>query len=302
MPTPTPPADAFLAHCPACGGADLPPADLLVPEGPIRACAACGHLVSSCSRASYEAGNADWDTEDGTWPGARALRRLRSRRQRDFDTAAALLGRPLADLRLLDVGASNGATVAIATALGLQAQGVEPSPRAAGNGRARGFVIHQGYLADLRLAAASFDVLTLYEVIEHVDAPASLLAECRRVLCPGGVLIVGTGNTDSWTRHVLGAHWDFFDMRLHGGHVSFFSPRSLAALAARTGFRVARVRTGGVKFGEKGAVPPWRYRLGKLVGELLAWPAGRLGKGHQMEAFLVAVDSPTQADAAAPVR
>lgn len=97
--------------------------------------------------------------------------------------------------------------------------------------------------------------MTLFEVIEHVDDPIGLLWACYRVLRPGGVLVIGTGNTDSWTRSMLQQRWDFFDLRQHGGHISFFCPRSMEALATRTGFQIRKVNTSSVKVCEKGELP-----------------------------------------------
>lgn len=44
-----------------------------------------------------------------------------------------------------------------------------------------------------------FDAITRFEVIEHLQHPAELLNECRRILRPGGILLVGTGNAASWS-------------------------------------------------------------------------------------------------------
>ena len=46
----------------------------------------------------------------------------------------------------------------------------------------------------------SFDAITLHQVIEHISDPIALLNECARILQPNGILLVGMGNTDSWTR------------------------------------------------------------------------------------------------------
>ncbi|CAA9892437.1 conserved hypothetical protein [Candidatus Methylobacter favarea] len=136
------------------------------------------------------------------------------------------------------------------------------------------------------IADNSFDTITLHEVIEHISDPIPLLKECARILRPNGVLLIGTGNTDSWTRQIQKSKWDFFDMKRHAGHISFFSPKSLNVLASQAGFSVVKVITHSVKFYEKGEIPPVLYRLVKVFTELLNLPARLLNKGHQMEVYL----------------
>jgi hypothetical protein len=75
-------------------------------------------------------------------------------------------------------------------------------------------------------------------------------------------------------------------MNKHGGHISFFSPKSLSILASRTGFSVVKVVTHSVSFCEKGELPYIFYRIVKIFTELLNLPAKLLMKGHQMEVFL----------------
>jgi len=260
---------------------------IVMSEGPLRQCFKCGQLVSHCSFETYNKSNSEWDFEEGTWPSKKDIKRLTKRRRRDLDYVSQFLSKRFSDLTLLDVGCSNGALLWIASQLGIKAEGVEVSPRAAKNGIERGLKIHLGYLAELGLPENSFDVVTLYEVIEHLDSPADLLEECNRLLKPGGVLVVGTGNTDSWTRRFMGNRWDFFDLNQHGGHISFFSTSSLGILASRTGFSVKKVKTSSVKFFDKGECSYLLYRVAKLFSELLNFPSRIFGKGHQMEAYLV---------------
>lgn len=190
---------------------------------------------------------------------------------------------------MLDVGCSDGLSVEFYNSLGIAAEGVDPSREAIDIGNNRGLVLHEGYLQDIGFADNSFDVLTMYEVIEHLPDPVAMLMECRRILKPGGVLLIGTGNADSWTRHFKKEKWDFFGLYGRGGHISFFSPKSLSILGEKTGFRLGHVRTYTVKFYEKSEVSWPVYRSAKFASECLSFLARRLNKGHQMEVCLVAV-------------
>ncbi len=287
--------EPHITHCPNGCDTALHDSALQLPEGLLRYCNDCGQLLSRCSKALYLRSNEEWDIESGTWPSPKDLRRLETRRKRTLKTIAKMLGRANQDIRLLDVGCSSGAFVWIAQRMGFRAEGAEPAEKPAKAGRERGLTIHSGFLEELRLADSSFDAITLFEVIEHLDKPIALLAECHRLLKPGGILIVGTGNTDSWTRQILKNHWDFFDLHQHGGHISFFSPRSLKVLASRTGFQVTKVTTSSVKLSEKGDLPYPLYRLAKAAAQLLNPVAKALGKGHQMELYLTCTKRPAKA-------
>ena len=278
----------LLKTCPNGCNSTLQPANLIVAEGELKKCPSCGQLVSSCSKDYYEKSNQEWNSEEGTWPSERDYARLLKRRKKDIHQIAKILSKDNSDIRILDVGCSNGSFVFIANSLGLQAEGVDPSEKAVNDGIKRGLKLHLGVLNDVAFDSNSFDAITLHEVIEHVSEPIALLTECARILRPNGVLLVGTGNTESWTRQIQKSRWNFFDMKHHGGHISFFSPKSLSILASRTGFSVVKVNTHSVSFCEKGEIPPILYRTIKIFTELLNLPAKLLNKGHQMEVFLIA--------------
>lgn len=259
---------------------------LIVAEGELKECSSCGQLLSSCNKERYERSNQDWNSEEGTWPSKKDYARLLQRRKKDINHIARLLSKNNPDIRILDVGSSNGSFVFIAKNLGLQAEGVDPSEKAVNDGIKRGLKIHFGFLNDVGFEDNSFDAITLHEVIEHISDPIALLNECARILRPNGILLVGTDNTDSWTRHVRKNKWDFFDMNRHGGHISFFSPKSLNRLASQTGFSTVKVVTHFVKFYEKDELPYILYRTIKIFTELLNLPAQLFNKGHQMEVYL----------------
>ena len=273
--------------CPNGCLTNLSDSNIVVSEGPLKFCPECGQLVSSCSKNYYEKSNQDWNTEEGTWPSKKDFARLLKRRKRDIDYISKILSKDYSDIHILDIGCSNGSSLLIYKNLGLKAEGVDPSEKAVQNGRERGFKIHQGLLNDVAFDNNSFDVITLYEVIEHVDTPIALLKECYRILRPNGIVLIGTGNTNSWTRQIQNSRWDFFDMKHHGGHINFYSTKSIETLASAAGFSVAKVRTASVKFCEKGEISFILYRILKIFSELLNLPARVFNKGHQMEAYLV---------------
>ena len=224
----------------------------------------------------------EFEIPTGTWPSDNGMRRLVRRANRMIGRIENILEQPRAGLRLLDVGCSSGAFVHAATVAGCQTEGVEPSEGPTNTALARGLKVHRGYLEDLRFAEESFHAVTLVEVIEHLRLPVSLLLECRRILIPGGLLIIRTGNTDSWTAHYMKERWEYFDTFRHGGHVSFFNPFSIRELGHRCGFSVVDMTTRKVKFHEKGFTNPAVYQISRLLANSLNRLSILFEKGHEM--------------------
>jgi SAM-dependent methyltransferase len=141
-------------------------------------------------------------------------------------------------------------------------------------------------LQDIHLPNASFDVVTLFEVLEHLKDPLSLMQECHRVLSQGGLLVIRTGNTDSWSARFMKNRWEYFSITEHGGHISFFNPVSMGKLAQRSGFLIESLKTHRVSFYQKGEIPYLIYRPAKLLAEVLNTPSTWFGKGHELQVYL----------------
>jgi SAM-dependent methyltransferase len=276
----------YIKSCPMGCQSGLEDSDIVLAEGPLQRCADCGQLVSRCSEDLYWRSMDEFDDPKGTWPAGKAADRLLRHTKQIVNRIERLLVKEGNEIRLLDVGCSNGAFISAAQSLGMHAVGVEPSAAPAQAAIASGLRVHQGFLQDICLPGASFDVVTLFEVIEHVKDPLSLFEECRRVLRKRGLLVIRTGNTDSWTAHYRKDRWEYFSISEHGGHISFFNPVSVGRLAERSGFSVEWLKTHRVAFYEKGEIPLLLYRPVKFLAELLNTPSKWFGKGHELQAFL----------------
>ena len=276
----------FIQHCPVGCAAPLLPTAIRLPEGELLCCAECGQWISQASRQRYGDSMREFDTEQGTAPDAASLQRRHALAAQRIERLARLAGREPRTLRLLDVGCSSGAFLEAARTLQVPARGVEPAPAAAAGARAKGLDVVTGTLDQAAFEPGSFDAVTLFEVIEHLQDPLSLAHDVFRVLRPGGVWLVGTANAASWTAALMGARWQYLQIESHGGHVSFFNPGSIATLAARSGFTVESVDTRNVRAFERGQAPSAVYTLAKLGTELLSPLARAAGRGHDMLAWL----------------
>ena len=277
--------------CPLECGSALEITSINLPEGNLKRCPSCGQLLSACTQSRYDESMQEFDVPEGTLPSEQDRKRLQERVGNNLKQAASILGKPASELRLLDTGCSSGALLHVASDIGFQVSGVEPATQAAATAKEAGFDVFNGLLSEARYPDNSFDIVTLYEVIEHLTGPLELVREVYRILRPGGLFLIGTGNADSWTVSALGSKWSYFSIEGHGGHISFFTPASIRLLAEKSGFLVEDIQAKRVCLAERNSEPAISYRFKKLFAELMALPARWLNKGHDMFVILRRPDS-----------
>ncbi len=135
--------------------------------------------------------------------------------------------------RLLDVGCGTGAFLHVAREAAYDCCGVDVSSEAVAVVRGRlGIEAHAGDLASLSLPSASFDVITLFDVVEHVPNPFQIAAEVCRLLVPGGAALLTTGDTDSLICRLSGRWWH---LMTPPEHLTYFSRRGLARMMEAAG-------------------------------------------------------------------
>ncbi len=231
---------AGTADCPACGGPltswrSAPAAEVGAPPVALVRCAVCGsaRTVGAVPDDAHETG----DYAPGRPRGARVAAPL----------LAAFDRRRLASLqralpppaRLLDVGAGRGRFVVAALGAGYAARGLEPSTRGVVAAREEyGVALEQADVEGASVGEGSVDALSLWHVLEHLEDPRAALVTLRGWLAPGGVLLVGVPNLDSWQARLAGERWYHLDLPRHRTH---FTPLGLTTLLEETGFAVEQV-------------------------------------------------------------
>ena len=234
----------------------------------IVACNHCGHVYANPRWAEDEVVAAYTAVEDETYVVERSGREL------TFDKHLAALEQhvgPANGRSLLDVGAYIGVFVEVAQANGWQACGIEPSAWAAAEAQRRGLNVIQGTQDAPALQGSQFDVITMWDVIEHVAEPLTEVQKAHQLLKPGGWLVIHTMDVHSPVARLMGSRWPWLmDMHLH-----YFSQQSMAYMLENVGFEV-------IWSGAQGRYLRLGYlasRLGGLngsLGRLAEWGVDRL--------------------------
>lgn len=142
--------------------------------------------------------------------------------------------------RTLDVGCASGFLLEVARENGWEVVGIELNPKArdAATEEIRDR-IRVGVLEDFAREEGErrFDLITMFDVVEHVRNPRSVLAACLDELGPSGRLVVQIPCIDSLGARLLGRRWVHYAAP---SHLSYFSESTFTRLARSVGFEVVR--------------------------------------------------------------
>ena len=136
---------------------------------------------------------------------------------------------------LLDLGCSSGSFLEFLKGESWELYGIEMSADSARRAEAKtGAHVFLGDIPDAPFPPESFDVITCFDVLEHVYEPLRVMAKVREWLKPGGVFYVQVPNIDSAEARVFGTYWHGLELPRHLFH---YSPASLRTLAKSSGLR-----------------------------------------------------------------
>lgn len=172
------------------------------------------------------------------------------------------------DGRGIEIGVGTGR---FAAPLGVEV-GVDPSPAMLVHATARGIAVVEGVAENLPFAAGSFDYALVVTTICFLDSPARMLAEARRVLKPGGRLVIGFIDRDSdLGQHYLAHQAESVFYRA----ATFYSAGEVARLLIAAGFSISG----------------WGQTLVQSLPEIREIEALRSGRGHGAFVVVSAISS-----------
>jgi SAM-dependent methyltransferase len=142
---------------------------------------------------------------------------------------------------LLDLGCSSGAFLSTLRGNNWKLFGIEMSAASAQDARENtGATVYVGDILDATYPDESFDVITCFDVFEHVYEPRRVIARVAKWLKPGGIFYVLVPNIDSAEARVFGTYWHGLELPRHLFH---YSPKSLKFLAESEGLREVALDT-----------------------------------------------------------
>lgn len=148
---------------------------------------------------------------------------------------------------LLDVGCGAGYFLLRAQERGWNVFGTEFTDEAVQHCRSKGVTMHQGQLDHTAFQGLQFDVITSFEVIEHIHNHREELGHFDRLLRPGGAAYLTTPNFNSLSRKVMGARWG---MVHYPEHLTYFTPISMKRMFEPRGYDVKKIVTTGLSISQ----------------------------------------------------
>lgn len=240
---------AVSSACLVCGGSDSSPLFAGTEERfglggsfPVVVCARCSFTWTELPGGFdlddwYERGY--WqDTEAAGTTGTRVPRRLRES-WRAFN-GSARPSRWVRTGRVLDVGCGSGYDTLELMQSGANVVGIDLSERALRQAASADVSSVRATPLAYPFADETFDVVVMSQVLEHLTDPLAALESTRRILRPGGKLLVLAPNSRSLQRRVFGSRWVNWHLPYHLWH---FDAQSATRLIERAEFRVTRAST-----------------------------------------------------------
>jgi 2-polyprenyl-3-methyl-5-hydroxy-6-metoxy-1,4-benzoquinol methylase len=143
--------------------------------------------------------------------------------------------------RMIDIGCAMGFFIDEAAKAAWQVEGLDISQFATEYvQKSFGHPAHNGSLLDIELPQGAYDLVTMWDVIEHVPDPQAYLKRVAELLRSGGIVELATPDVGSLPARLTGKQW--IGYKLSDEHVYYFSVKTLSAMLDKAGFDVVHVR------------------------------------------------------------
>lgn len=249
----------------------------------IRFCGSCGlgktepFLDESELKKIYSSTYREEDSRRFFAPLEALIRVLRVRRCRTIER----LGKKG---RILDVGCGRGDFLLLMRERGWAPTGLELDERIERHGKSVGMDLRAGSLDSVTFPDNHFDAVTFWHVFEHIRNPEWVLKECRRILKPGGVLLISVPNTGSLQARLTGKHWFHLDPPFHLYH---YSLRNIKRLIEGVSFKTLKVKHFSIEYNPYGYIQSIFNSLGFRPNLFYDFLRSRLGKNDSYAAVAV---------------
>lgn len=143
---------------------------------------------------------------------------------------------------LLDIGCGTGKFImTMRDKFGWDVQGIEPNPRIAAEGRERYQLdIKTEDIQNYHPEGIKFDVITMWDVLEHLPNPSEVIAKLKTFLKPDGLLVMRVPNSNSWDARIFGKYWAGYDAPRH---FFVYNPKNLAILMNKVSMKIVHSQT-----------------------------------------------------------
>jgi SAM-dependent methyltransferase len=146
--------------------------------------------------------------------------------------------------RLLDIGCSNGSFIKSAQQDGWDVCGIELETSSYEIAKTHELSVYNNDLLSMEFPENFFQVVTMWQVIEHLEDPQTILREIYRILVPGGVFALSTPNIDSIGWLLLKGKWGAVEP---GVHPHLFTTKGLCKIVVTCGFSICFLQTLDIK-------------------------------------------------------
>ena len=148
--------------------------------------------------------------------------------------------------RIIDVGCGNGHFLKVARDRGWEVYGTEFTDEAMRECLKKDIRMQKGALNPDQYGPAFFDVVTSFEVLEHINNPREEMQRFRSVLRPGGLVYLTTPNFNSLSRYYVKQDWSIIE---YPEHLSYYTAKTLRLLFDKSGFKTASIGATGISVG-----------------------------------------------------
>jgi 2-polyprenyl-3-methyl-5-hydroxy-6-metoxy-1,4-benzoquinol methylase len=155
-------------------------------------------------------------------------------REITFEKSLKFIERYAKKGKILDIGTAGGSFLNVAKKRGWEVHGLEPNKWLCNWCKKNyGIEISSKSLFEQKYPSNYFDVVTLWDVLEHMPDPKKALKECNRILKPNGILVVNYPDIGSWISRFMGRKWVF----LLSVHLYFFTRTTAKKMLKSAGFK-----------------------------------------------------------------